>query len=168
MGKNLTVIAWLWARTVKSPIPAFSDVEVPLASTFMLSTKAGNEAYVEPVIEDGGYRFTVKAGMPKDPEAAKEGMKFSRGNLRCLMTGSPIELTCIRTEAQSGRLAERLMAIVAEGNRGRVYLSPSIEHEAVARAAEPTWKPDLIAPTPCQDVDRLPMCGMPAWGCQPS
>lgn len=164
VGKKLTVIAWLWARTVKSPNPAFSDVEVPLASTFMLSTKAGKEAYVEPVIEDGSYRFTVKVGMPKNPEAAKEGMKFSRGNFRCLMSGSPIELKYIRTEAQSGRLAERLMAIVAEGNRGRVYLSPTIEHEAVASTAEPTWKPDLMVPTPCHDVDRLPMYGMPTWG----
>ena len=61
-GKSLTVIAWLWARTVKSPNPAFAHVDVPLASTFMLSTKPGKEAYVEPVIEDGGYRFTVKVG----------------------------------------------------------------------------------------------------------
>ena len=49
-GRKLTVIAWLWARTVKSPNPAFADVDVPLASTFMLSTKKGKEAYVEPVI----------------------------------------------------------------------------------------------------------------------
>ena len=61
-GRSLTVIAWIWARTVKSPNPAFRDIDVPLASTFMLSTKAGKEAYVEPVIEDGGYRFTVKVG----------------------------------------------------------------------------------------------------------
>ena len=62
IGQSLTVIAWLWARTVKSPNPAFATVEVPLASTFMLSTKAGKEAYVEPVIENCSYRFTVKVG----------------------------------------------------------------------------------------------------------
>jgi len=61
-GRKLTVIAWLWARTVKSPNPAFAQVDVPLVSPFMLSTKAGKEAYVEPVIENGGYRFTVKVG----------------------------------------------------------------------------------------------------------
>ena len=65
VGRKLTVIAWLWARTVKSPNPAFAHVDVPLASTFMLSTKKGKEAYVEPVIEDGGYRFTVKDGAPE-------------------------------------------------------------------------------------------------------
>ena len=78
-GQKLTVIAWLWARTVKSPNPAFAQVDVPLASTFMLSTKPGKEAYVEPVIEQGtsvpGYRFTVKVGKPKDAEAAKNGTK---------------------------------------------------------------------------------------------
>ena len=56
-GRKLTVIAWLWARTVKSPNPAFADVDVPLVSTFMLSTKKSKEAYVEPVIEGRGYRF---------------------------------------------------------------------------------------------------------------
>ena len=71
MGQKLTVIAWLWARTVKSPNPAFAQVDVPLVSTFMLSTKAGKEAYVEPVIEDGGYHFTVKTGKPKEAGAAK-------------------------------------------------------------------------------------------------
>jgi putative DNA methylase len=64
VGRKMTVIALLWARTVKSPNPAFAQVDVPLASTFMLSTKAGKEAYVEPVIDDGGYRFTVKVGKP--------------------------------------------------------------------------------------------------------
>ena len=96
VGQKLTVIAWLWARTVKSPNPAFAQVDVPLASTFMLSTKAGKEAYVEPVIEDGGYRFTVKVGKPKDAEAAKNGTKLARaqlslpdvGDARCRATTS--------------------------------------------------------------------------------
>ena len=75
VGRKLTVIAWLWARTVKSPNPAFANVAVPLASSFVLSTKSGKQAYVEPVIENGGYRFTVKAGTP--PSAAKNGTKMS-------------------------------------------------------------------------------------------
>src|SRR5215470_15871082 len=73
VGKKLTVIAWLWARTVKSPNPAFADVDVPLVSTFLLSTKVGTEAYVEPVIEDGAYHFTVKVGKPRNTERAKNG-----------------------------------------------------------------------------------------------
>ncbi|WP_292611734.1 DUF1156 domain-containing protein, partial [Nitrobacter sp. 62-13] len=91
VGRSLTVIAWLWARTVKSPNPAFSNVDVPLASSFMLFAKAGKEAYVEPVIDGSTYRFTVKVGKPKDPETTKNGTKLARGaNFRCLMSGSPI------------------------------------------------------------------------------
>ncbi len=59
-GDKLTVIAWLWARTVKSPNPAFSNVEVPLASSFILSSKEGKEAYVQPVVSKSGYSFTGK------------------------------------------------------------------------------------------------------------
>ena len=144
VGRKLTVIAWLWARTVKSPNPAFAQVDVPLASTFMLSTKAGKEAYVEPVIEDGGYRFTVKVGKPKDAEAAKNGTKLSRGaNFQCLMSGTPIAGDYIKAEGKAGRMGARLMAIVAEGDRGRVYLAPTPEHEAAALKAKPAWKPDV-------------------------
>ncbi len=142
VGRRLTVIAWLWARTVKSPNPAFAKVDVPLASSFMLSTKAGKEAYVEPVLEDGGYRFTVKVGKPKDAEGAKNGTKLSQGSFRCLMSNTPFRYEYIDNEANAGRMGERLMTIVAEGQRGRIYLSPTDEMEAVARTARPTWKPD--------------------------
>ena len=35
------------------------------------------------------------------------------------------------------------MAIVAEGERGRVYLPPTLEMETIARSAKPEWKPDI-------------------------
>ena len=144
VGRKLTVIAWLWARTVKSPNPAFAKVDVPLASTFMLSTKVGKEAYVEPVIENGGYRFTVKVGKPKDAEAAKNGTKVGRGgNFQCLMSGTPIPVSYIRGQGLEGHLGGRMMAIVADGERGRVYLPPTPEMEALARKARPAWKPDV-------------------------
>ena len=143
VGRQLTVIAWLWARTVKSPNPAFAAVDVPLASTFMLSTKAGKEAYVEPVIEGGGYRFTVKVGKPKDAEGAKLGTSAGkRSGFLCLMSGAPMTYGYIRDEGSAGRMGAKLMAIVAEGTRGRVYLAPTSEHEAAALKAQPEWKPD--------------------------
>ena len=147
-GRKLTVIAWLWARTVRSPNPAFADVEVPLASTFMLSTKKGKKAYVEPVIEGRGYRFTVKVGTPEDAEAAKVGTKAGGSGkpFLCLMSGTPMPFDYLRSEAKSGRMGARLMAIVAEGDRGRVYLTPTSEHEAVAEEAEPIWAPDTNLP----------------------
>lgn len=143
VGQKLTVIAWLWARTVKSSNPAFTHVAVPLASTFMLSTKVGKEVYVEPVIEGGGYRFTVKVGKPKDAEAAKNGTKLARGaNFKCLMSDTPISQTHIREEFVTKNAGQRLMAIVAEGTNGRVYLAPTAEHEAAALKATPDWKPE--------------------------
>ena len=146
-GRELTVIAWLWARTVKSPNPAFADVEVPLASTFMLSTKKGKEAYVEPVIEGRGYRFTVKVGKPPDTDAAKAGTKLSRGaNFRCLMSGSPITGDYIKAEGQAKRMGARLMAVVAEGDRGRVYLAPPAEHERVVHCERPADVPTQELP----------------------
>ncbi len=156
VGQKLTVIAWLWARTVKSPNPAFANVDVPLASTFMLSTKAGKEAYVEPVIEGGGYRFTVKLGKPEDAEAAKSGTKLARANFLCLMSGVPISGDYIKGEGKAGRMGARLMAIVAEGERGRVYLSPTKEMETVAHEANPGWKPEIVISGSTQYIGVLP------------
>jgi putative DNA methylase len=144
VGRKLTVIAWLWARTVKSPNPAFANVDVPLASTFMLSTKAGKEAYVEPVIESGGYRFTVKTGKPKDAEVAKNGTKArGRGaNFLCLMSGTPIAGEYIRAQGMAGGIGARLMAVVVEGDQGRLYLPPVAEHETAAQC-EPVADPPV-------------------------
>jgi putative DNA methylase len=143
IGQRLTVIAWLWARTVKSPNPAFSNVEVPLASTFLLSTKPGKKAYVVPSIEDKGYRFVVKVGDEKDADTAKSGTKLARGaNFKCLMSGSPISPEYIKAEGSAGRMFYRLMAVVAEGVGGRVYLDPTNETEGIALKAAPAWRPE--------------------------
>lgn len=144
VGKTLTVIAWLWARTVKSPNPAFASVDVPLASTFMLSVKAGKEVYLEPIIEGDGYRFAVRIGKPKDIEATQNGTKLLRGsNFRCVMSGAPITGEYIRTQGKAGLIGTKLMAVVAAADGGRVYLPPTSEMEKVARKAVPAWKPDI-------------------------
>ena len=164
VGQELTVIAWLWARTVKSPNPAFAQVDVPLASTFMLSTKAGKEAYVEPVIEGGNYRFTVKVGRPRNVEAARNGTKSgSNGSsFRCLMSGTPMPFEYLRPEAKAGRMGARLMAIVAEGERARVCLSPSAEMEAIAQNAQPQDVPETDLPKKALGF-RIQEYGMTRW-----
>lgn len=143
-GQKLTVITWIWARTVKSPNPAFRRVDVPLASTFMLSTKPGREAWIEPVIEDGGYRLMVRVGKPKNAEAAESGTKPSRGsNFLCLVSGTPIEQEYIMAEAKAERLGSKLLAVLAEGDSGRIYLSPTEIMESAAQACKPDWTPDI-------------------------
>lgn len=154
-GDELTVIAWLWARIVKSPNPAFSHVDVPLASSFVLSSKKGKEAYVQPVVTGDRYRFEVRVGEP--PVDAKDGTKAARGaNFICLMSGAPISGPHIKGEGEAGRLSARLMAIVAEGTRGRVYLSPTEEVEAVAKTAEPSWRPEASLPDDPRNFWTIP------------
>ena len=143
IGQKLTVIAWLWARTVKSPNPAFAQVYVPLASTFMLSIKPGKEAYIEPILEKSGYRFSVRLGKPKNIDEVKSGTKLARANFICLMSGTPISAEYIKVEGKAGRMGSKLMAIVAEGKVGRVYLPPTESMESIAYSALPEWKPDF-------------------------
>jgi putative DNA methylase len=174
LGQKLPVIASLWARTVRSPNPAFSDIEVPLASTFMLSIKPGKEVYVEPVIElsspvskgsaNGGYRFTVKMGKPADIGTATRGTKSgsSRTSFLCLMSGTPISFDHLRLEAKAGRMGARLMGVVAESKKRRVYLSPTAEMEAIAFSALPQNVPETDLPKKALGF-RIQEYGMKRW-----
>lgn len=147
VNQELTVIAWLWARTVASPDPMMRRKHVPLASSFVLSSKKGKEAIVTPIKDraKGGYRFVVDAGgiAPGELSRAKAGTKAGRGaNFTCLLSGAPIAGDYIKAEGKAGRMGSRLMAVVAEGNRTRVYLDPTEAMEEVAGSAVPEWKPE--------------------------
>ena len=140
-GEDLTVIAWLWARTVKSPNPAFSHVDVPLASSFVLSSKAGKEAYIQPVVEGDTYRFEVKLGSL--PANAKTGTTAGkRCGFLCLLSNTPIDYKYVRSEGSAGRMGQKLMAIVAKSPHGRVYLTTDTVHEFVVFGTAPEWYPE--------------------------
>ena len=149
LGRELTVIAWLWTRTVASPNPAANGQHVPLANSFVLSSKEGKEVIVVPVLEAGGYRFMVKSDnvTPHEIAHARKGTKTGRGaNFRCLFSGTPIPSRHIKGEGNAGRMGVRLMAVVVEGNRQRVYLTPDSETEPATRGTEPTWLPEQELP----------------------
>ena len=114
----------------------------------MLSTKKGKEAYVEPVIEGKGYRFTVRVGAPPNSDGTKRGTKSggSGSPFLCLMSGSPMPFDYLRAEGKAGRLGARLLAVVADGDRGRIYLSPAAVQELASNEAKPEWTPETDLP----------------------
>ena len=141
IGKSLTVTAWIWARTVKSPNPAFHHVDVPLVSNFVLSTK-GDGVYVEPVVQGDDYAFHVRIGKP--PANASMGTKLGRGsNFSCLVSKSAIDGAYIKTEGVAGRLGTRMMAMVVEGKRSRLYLAATPAQETAASCVQPEWTPEV-------------------------
>ncbi len=164
LGRKLTVIAWLWARTVKSPNPAFRDVDVPLTTSFMLSTKPDKEAFILPVIEGKSYRFTVKIGKPVNSIDAQKGTKIgsSGSTFFCLMSKSPVSFEYIRAEAKAGRMGSRLLAVVVAGDRGRVFLPPTTQMETIAKSAIPQEVPETELPKKALGF-RIQEYGMTKW-----
>jgi len=124
VGKKLTIIAWLWARTVKSPNPAFAQVDVPLASTFMLSTKVGKEAYVEPVIEGGGYRFHGEYGQAEGRRGGKERHQVRARELWLFDVWSADCGRLHQGRGQGRANGTRLMTIVARVSAGGCTCRP--------------------------------------------
>lgn len=129
-GGEATVIAWLWARTVKCPNPACGH-EAILVRSFNLSKKKGKEWHVEPVCEGGEVRFEVAPG-----KAMHDGTVNRRG-ATCVHCGAPIAFDHIREESREGRMGAKLMAIVAEGQRGRIYIAPDEVQIAAADVPMP-------------------------------
>jgi putative DNA methylase len=163
VGQELTVVAWIWARTVKSPNPAFSHVDVPLITTLVLSTKEGRESWVEPVVEGDSYRFEVRVGRP--PENASDGTKApGRGAaFRCVLSGVPIAGDYIKEQGQRGQLGVRMLAAIVDGPRARVCISPTKEMERVAFSARPEWKPAGAVPSRLTGGTCVPY-GLREWG----
>ncbi|WP_347271705.1 DUF1156 domain-containing protein [Rhizorhabdus histidinilytica] len=149
-GGKATVIAWMWARTIPSPDPAFASVQVPIASSFLLSSKAGKEAWIEPIVDKGAktIEFRIRTGGTKAEIAtANEGTKAGRGaNFRCIMSDTAITPEYVKAKGKAGEMGKVLMAVVAEGKRGRVYVAPSDEHQRIALSAKPEWIPEAGLP----------------------
>jgi putative DNA methylase len=148
-GCRTRVIGWLWARTVASPNPAFNGASVPLVSNFFLSSQRGKEVWIDPEIDENNntYDFRIRQGVPPNVAVVENGTKTgSRGSFRCLFSGAPITPQYLKSEASAGRMGQRLMAVVAQGVRERIYLEPTQEMEELASSALPTWTPEGEVP----------------------
>ncbi len=143
-GGEATVIAWIWARTVKCPNPA-CGCTIPLTSTYILSKKKGNYAWVEPQVEDDHCTFTVHTGtkLPSNT-SPKQGRGAA---FMCPSCGQITLDSYTKEEGKAGHIGAQLMAIVAEGKKGRIYLSPNSEHIHAAAVPKPEEYPDGAMPT---------------------
>ena len=162
-GEEATVIAWIWARTVKCPNPACGAM-MPLVRSWALSTKTGpnKAAWVEPKIERivgevprVSFEVATGAKVPDD----KTGGTVTRQGATCVCCDFQGSLPHVRAEGKAGRMEAQMMAIVAEGKRSRVYLTPTREQEEIAREAKPQWKPEDVLSTHAQYM-AAPRYGM--------
>lgn len=141
-----SVIAWIWARTVPSPDPAFSDMDVPLVSNFMVSSKKGHEIWLEPIIDKTRKKIDYKirkGGTKEDIAKAKKGTTAGkRQAFICPVSGTPITYEYIRSIAKNRKFGYALLAIVTQKNRVKMYLPPDQYHVEVADACIVDFIPD--------------------------
>jgi putative DNA methylase len=156
---DATVIAWLWTRTVLCPNPA-CGARMPLVRSFALSTKKTKKCWVEPVVEHGSrtIRFEIKSGNQMAPDGT-----VNRRGARCIACGTPVPFDHVREEGKAGRMIPQLMAVVAEGARGRIYSAPSEDQIAIASSPTPSWLPTAELPQNPRDF-KTPNYGMQTFG----
>lgn len=144
-GGEATVIAWLWTRTVKCPNPACGH-EAILVRSFDLSKKKGKEWHVEPICDGGEVRFEVAPG-----KATQNGTMGRKG-ATCIHCGAPIDFEHIREEAKHGKMGSQLMAVVAEGKSGRLFIASSEEQVNASKVSKPEEYPDGLIATNPRDI----------------
>ncbi|MDK8178781.1 DUF1156 domain-containing protein [Micrococcus luteus] len=142
-GVDRRVIAWIWARTVRSPNPA-NPIETPLVSTWWLSSKKGKEAYIVPRVTGASVTYEVVHG-PGGPDKGSDGTRVGRGAVS-IADGTPISSDYIKAEGVAGRMGAHLMAVVVEGDKGRLYVTPDQVQAAAANVPRPTDVPDEDLP----------------------
>jgi len=128
LGQEFTVLAWLWARTFPTSNPAYRGAQVPTIRSQCLSKKKGY--YVQIDIDDESYDFKVvgpNATPCSSDDDGNDGTMTSKG-ARCLLSGTPLPFSYLREQAVSGKMGRKMMAIVLEGKKGRMFASPTQEH----------------------------------------
>lgn len=142
-GTEHTVVAWKWARTVTSPNPA-NPIEVPLVNSWWLSKKKGKEAWVRATVRDGQVHYEVIHDA-NGPKGAEDGTRVGRGGY-AVGDRTPITADYIKEEGVNHRLGEHLLAVVAEGRKGRLYISPNQAHVVASQVDCPKDVPSETLP----------------------
>ena len=137
-GEKLTPIAWIWARTVQSPDPAWNG-HVPLVASWTLANKKGKpKTWIEPIIDRNTQTISYQIHEGGEPSHERT---VQRGNGTCIATGATIPGDYIKAQGSSGRFGHSLLAVVAEGDRSRSYLIPTAHELAAAEVALADWLP---------------------------
>lgn len=141
-GSEVTPVAWIWARTVRCPNPA-CGAQMPLARSFALATRKGREAWIEPLIDpvDKSIKFSVRGGVGTPPPGSVD-----RRGAACIVCSEPVGFEYIRSEGRAGRMGARLMAVVGDGGRSRMYIAPSPADEEAAGIDTPEDVPSTDLP----------------------
>ena len=152
-----TVIAWIWARTVKCPNPA-CGAQMPLIDSFDLTQKKNREFSVDFHVNEqrNGVNFFVKSGKSKLDSV------INRKGALCIVCNVPVAFDYLRSEGKAHRIGMQLVAIVTEGKDGRSYYSPNEDQTITANVEIPETAPNAVLPDIALGF-RIQAYGMTHW-----
>ncbi len=158
-GTEATVIAWLWARNIPCPNPA-CGMPIPLMTTFNLSNKKGNEHWAKPILDHEAKTVSF-AVQNNDHGVPRNGTASGKGAM-CISCDGAVPISYVREQARNGNMAEQMIAVVAEGNRKRMFLSPTREHIRAAQSGKPSWRPGGTLPERARSIS-VQVYGFTRW-----
>ena len=159
-GEKLTPIAWIWARTVESPDPAWSG-HVPLVASWVLANRPGKpKVWIEPIIDRETQTITYEIRQGGEPTHERT---VDRGDGSCIATGSAMPYEYIRSQLQNGRVSQSLAAVVAAGPSRRAYCAPTpADIDCADNIPVPSWKPESKVGDHPRNISP-PLYGLDEW-----
>ena len=158
-SSDATVIAWLWTRTIPCQNPA-CGVQMPLLKTFQISKKGNNEHWIKPTVDHAAKR--VSFVVQKHSGSVPEGGTVDSDGAVCIACNNAVPLSYVREQGRAGNMGEQMTAIIAEGNRRRIYVSPTDEHIKTALETESAWRPSGSLPEQARSIS-VQIYGFTRW-----
>lgn len=150
--------AYIWARTAKCSNPS-CGADVPLLRSFYLANSKQNRIYLNPIVNGREISFEIQKGT----YSIKEWN--NRGNLTCPCCGNVTSIDQIKEQSKTKKLSERLVAVISESSKGRVYSVPQKDYAEKLKVDAK----DVVRPTEKMPVtygQAFPSCtwGYEEWG----
>jgi putative DNA methylase len=127
--------AYLWARVAICSNPSCL-AHVPLISNFYISKPRSSKnnsdfVYLSPQIDGTTINFSIERGL------INEEPWINRGNVKCPCCSSITPNSNLKQQFQTGKITEKLLAIVCNTENGREYLIPDlIQNEIIEDISE--------------------------------
>jgi putative DNA methylase len=138
-GTKAPVIAWLWARTVTCPNPA-CGIDAPLTSSWWVSKKKGNEAYIVPRVKNRDITYEIHHDAGQDAKIDLDGT-VNRSGAKCIACGNSIPFSYIRSAGTEDRIHKQMICTISKGSKGKQFTPPTKNQEVSARLEVPAGIP---------------------------
>ncbi|MEM3927764.1 MAG: DUF1156 domain-containing protein [Archaeoglobaceae archaeon] len=120
--EKMAPVGYIWARTIPCQNPS-CNAEIPLMRQFWLAKKDKKKIALMPFVEGGEVKFKIVGDGYEEMPANFNPEKgtVARAVANCLVCGSTVDDKTVRKLFQQGKSGQRMIAVVLNSKKGKIY-----------------------------------------------